>query len=126
MKLNKAQAFEFNTALSQQNLKAKHVSGENYLKIMSVKTLLKNKLTEVGEAEKSLALEFDATQVTEVGFQIDDKDQRKEFFTKLAELHKAFSIELDLNFMPEKELKEFCKEQDTAFAAILFEYLLEK
>lgn len=38
----------------------------------------------------------------------------------------CWGIELDLNFIPENELKEYCKEQDTGVEAVLFEYLLKE
>jgi len=125
MKLNRQKAIELNSSLNEKGLKCKHVSGENYLKLMSQKALLKNSLNALGELEQDLAVEFDAVQ-TENGFFIEDKDKRKEFATNLRDKQNAYSVELDLNFIPENELREYCKEQDTSVSAVLFEYLLKK
>jgi len=125
MKLNRDQSIELNEALSQKGLKTKHVSGDSYIKLLNVKTKLKNEITVLAEAEKELAEEFGAVQ-TQSGFFIEDKDKQKEFVKNLRDKQKAFSIELDLNFVPEAELKEYAKEQDTAIEAVLFEYLLKK
>lgn len=125
MKLDRNQAQELHISLSQKGLKTKHVSGENYIKLLNIKTALKNSINTLSEAEQELAIEFDATQ-TPQGFFIDDKDKQKEFVKNLREKQKAFSIELELNFIPENELKEYCKEQDTGVEAVLFEYLLKK
>lgn len=124
MKLNRDQAMELNAGLSQQGLKTKHVSGENFLKVVGAKTKLKNSLNELGEAEKLLGEEYDAVNNNGNWF-VEDKDKRKEFMKNLREKQKAYYIELDLNFIPENELKEYCKEQDTLVTAVLFEYLLK-
>lgn len=121
---NREQAVELNNALSQKGLKTKHVSGENFIKLLNVKTKLKNSLNELGEAEQHLAEEFGAIQ-TQAGFFIEDKDKQKEFSKNLRDKQKAYSIELELNFVPENELKEYCKDQDTAIEAVIFEYLLK-
>jgi len=124
MKLNRTQASELNAALDQKGLKTKHVSGENYIKLLNTKKHLKNNLTTLAEGETELIKEFGGYQDGN-GFVFEDKVKKKEFLEKMVEIQKAFSIELDLNFIPENELKEYCKEQDTAIEAILFEYLLK-
>ena len=125
MKLNRDQSLELNFSLSQKGLKAKHVSGENYVKLLNIKTKLKNELNTLADGEKDLCEEFGGYQ-SDSGFVIEDKDKRKEFLKKVSEVQKAFSIELELNFVPENELKDYCKEQDTAIEAVLFEYLLKQ
>lgn len=124
MRLNRTKAVELHSALSQKGLKTRHISGENYIKLLNIKTKLKNELNILAEAEQELALEFDAIQDVN-GFYIEDSDKRKEFEKNLREKQKAFSIDLDLNFVSENELKDYCKEQDTAIEAVLFEYLLK-
>lgn len=125
MVLKRDQAVELNNALSQKGLKTKHVSGDNFIKLLNIKTALKNSINALAEAEQVLAEEFGATQ-NEYGFFIEDKDKQREFAKNLRDKQKSYSIEIELNFIPESELKEYCKEQDTAVEAVLFEYLLKK
>lgn len=124
MKLNRTQAIELHSALSQKGLKAKHISGDNFIKLLNIKTRLKNSLQSLSEAEAELAEEFGAIQ-NELGFFVEDKDKNKEFVKNLRDKQKHYSVEIDLNFIAEQELKEYSKEQDTAVEAVLFEYLLK-
>jgi len=123
MKLNRQQAVELNTALSQKGLKARHVSGVNYIKLINAKIALKNSLSVLSELENDVAEDFGASQQG-AAFYLEDKEKIKEFTKNLREKQKAYLIELELNFIPENELKEFTKEQDTEIEAVLFEYLL--
>lgn len=125
MPLNRTQAIELNNALSQKGLKAKDVSGDNFIKLINGKNKLKNSLEALSEAEQELAIEFDAVQ-TPSGFVIEDNERQKEFVKNLREKQKAYSVDIELNFIPENELRAYCKEQDTAVTAVLFEYLLAK
>lgn len=132
--LNRTQSIELHNALSQKGLKAKHISGENFIKLINLKSLLKNKLSELQEAEEALAEEEGATQ-TQFGYLIDPKvteqglvsgnpEKNAEFVKSMREKQKAFKVECELHFVPQKELEEYCKEQDTEITATLFEYLL--
>lgn len=125
MKLNRTQAIELHSALSQKGLKAKHISGDNFIKLLKVKSTLKNSIAELVEAERELSFEYDATQTTE-GFFVEDKEKRKEFTKNLNDKQKAYSVDVETNFIPIMELKEYTKDQDTEFEAVLFEYLLSK
>jgi hypothetical protein len=125
MVVKRDQAVELNYALSQKGLKTKHISGDNFIRLLNIKTILKNSINALSESEQELAEEFGAIQ-NEYGFFIEDKDKQKEFSKNLRDKQKAYSIELELNFVPESELKEYCKEQDTSVEAVLFEYLLKK
>lgn len=125
MTLNRTQAIELNNALSQKGLKAKDVSGDNFIKLINGKNKLKNSLEALSEAEQELAIEFDAVQ-TPSGFVIEDNERQKEFVKNLREKQKAYSVDIELNFIPENELRAYCKEQDTSVTAVLFEYLLAK
>lgn len=122
--MNLKNAQELNNALNSAGLKAKHISGENFNKlILSLKPKLKRALVEMGEKEKQVAEAMDIL----VGEQIvtTDQEQAREYFDKVKDFHKDFSFEHELNFIPENELKEYVKEQDTNVAAIICEYLLK-
>lgn len=125
MKLNRSQAIELHNALAQKGLKAKHISGGDFIKLLNIKTDLKNSLNTLSEAEAQLADEFGAIQ-NELGYYVEDKDKNKDFIKNLKEKQKHYEIELELNFISQMELKDYCKEQDTAIEAVLFEYLMKK
>jgi hypothetical protein len=120
--MKREQALELNGALNSKDLKVKHVSGENYLKILKLKTKLKNELELLGTSEVELAKEFNA-DITPTGIQFKTPEDGKEFLAKRKEIFDKWDIEVELNFLPQAELLEYVKEQDTAVAAVLYEYL---
>lgn len=127
-KLPLEETIAFNNALSQKGLKAKHVSGENYVKVLNLKTALRNALKVIEEGYTELAEEFGMTQVGpgQYTHPKQDKDAQLSFSKKVNDMGKKWrSPAIELNFIPEEELKEFCKEQDVDVSAILFEYLLK-
>lgn len=124
--LNRKQVLELNDALSSKGLKTKHVSGENYIKVLNLKIKLKNCILPIAQAEKDLAEEmgliFDGQFFSAPP---DKKEIINEFQKKITEIHKAFSVDVEfLNFIPIGEMKLYCNEQDTSVEATLFEYLL--
>ena len=122
--MKREQAVELNTALNSKDLKVKHVSGDNYLKILKLKTKLKNELELLGTSEVELAKEFNA-DITPTGIQFKTPEDGKEFLAKRKEIFDEWDIEVELNFLPQAELLEYVKEQDTAVAAVLYEYLIK-
>jgi hypothetical protein len=124
MKLNKNQVFELNNALSSPGLKVREVSGHNYLKILSLKSKLKSSVESLVKAEGDLIKDFDG-EVSGNGINFKDPETQKEFSAKRKEFYDAFELEVDLNFLPEKEFMSYVKEQETYVAAVLYDFLLE-
>jgi len=54
VKLTRESILNLNQALTMKDLKAKHVSGDNYLKILKLKKELSKLVSEHGEQEKSV------------------------------------------------------------------------
>lgn len=118
-----------NNALSSKGLKAKHVGGENYIRIINLKTGLRNALKTMDEACRDIADEFGMEQVGPGQYVHPSQDKSKQaaFSKKIVEVSRSWkSPGLDLHFVPQGELKEFCKEQDIEVEAILFEFLAER
>lgn len=124
IKLNRDQTVELQAALSAKDLKAKHISGENFMKLIGLSRSLKKQITALVEQETEIATALGATTFGGQ-LQFPDPESIKLYNEKTAPIHKAFSFEFDGNFIPENELREYTKEQDTAVVAILFEYLLK-
>jgi D-ribose pyranose/furanose isomerase RbsD len=105
-----------------KDLKAKHVSGDNYLKILKLKKELSKLVSEHGEQEKSV--------IEDLGLPHDETkwnfDERSTALEKLKPIHESLEYELvERNFLSIEEFKEWTKEQDTAIVAILAEHLLK-
>jgi hypothetical protein len=120
------QAISLNAALSSKGLKAKHLSGGNYLQIIKLKTLLRNELKALDEVHQKLAIDCGVEQIGPTQYRAADKEKQSLFTRKMREINKKWqSPQVTLNFIPESELKEFCFEQDVEAESILFEYLLK-
>lgn len=121
--LNRAVAVELLNALSSKDLKAKHISSEAFMKLINLVTSLKKAINQLvaqeGEIAKALGVVYDH----EGKFKVEE-DVRVKFNEQMKLLQDGFTFEHALNFIPERELKEYVKEQDTSIAAVLFEYLL--
>lgn len=123
MILNITQAGEINTALSTAGLKAKHISGDNFMKVINLKSKLKKALNDCGDQERAVA--------AELGFLIGDQvvfsnnDEARDYHERVGPIRKAFTFEYEMNFIPEGEIREYVKEQDTNIASIICEYLLK-
>lgn len=119
------QTISLNSALSSKGLKAKNVSGENYLRIINLKTLMRNELKKLDGVHQQLAAEFEMEPVGPGQYRNVDKEKQAGFLKRVMEVDKSWkSPELQLNFIPEKELRDFCHDQDVEIESILFEYLL--
>jgi hypothetical protein len=125
--LDRKSVVEIHDALSSKGLKTKNISGENYVKLLNLKIKLKNSLEPLIESEHELAVEIGLIPNGQMFMAPEGRnDLITEFQNKLRDIYKNFSVEVEhLNFIPENELKEYCKDQDTSVEAVLFEYLLE-
>lgn len=127
MKLDYQNSIYLNSALGTTGLKTKHISGENWIKLLNNKRQLKNSIDALVNDEKEAA--------KECGFNLDDRgalipingeSDVSKWRERLETLHKNFSVEVDVNFIPQNEFREYTKEMDTNVEAILFEYLMEQ
>lgn len=113
---------DLNQMLSVKDLKAKHVNGENYLKVINLKKDLKNALVAQSEKEKQIFEDLQIDATSEAAWTADIK---KTVWDKLTPCRKAFKFEAPEPFLTIEEFKEWTKEQDVAVVAILGEYLLK-
>lgn len=111
MKLNKTQFLNIETALQSKDLKAKHVSGENYLTLLKLKKDLRVAREGLIELEK-IAI-------------VDCGEDQEALRVKITQIHDAFSFELVDPFLTLEEFKAFVKELDTEPASIIAEFLLK-
>lgn len=126
--LTRLELVELHTALNSTDLKVKPLSAENFLSLIKLKNKLKNEIKLVSEAEQTLSKES--------GFEMENGSvsapnerlpELREFAKKMKEFQAAYVLtDVKLNFIPEKELTEYVKQQDTSVAAVLFDYLLKE
>lgn len=123
MILNYKQCHELNQAMNMKDLKIKSISGENWVKIMKVKSILNKKFTgEMGELENETikALGFENTPQTQFTVEQATLIQKK-----IKPAQDEFKLEIESNFLPQDEFKTWVENQDVFFATILAEYFLK-
>lgn len=128
MNLILTQVIELNNALNADSLRSRHISGESRIRLSRLKQNIKNELNLIGQIEKDIFKEFNINLLPSIDGTLipdGDKENFKIAQLKIVETRKAWNMEINLNFVPEKELLEYCKEVNTSTESILFEYLLE-
>lgn len=116
-----------NTALNVSGLKAKHISGENWITLINLKKKLKNEVDDVAIKESAAADEAGYSLLNGQLIPKDGEQQNNALFSKrLIEIHNTINLEIESNFIPEKEFREYVKEIDTSTIATLFEFLMEE
>lgn len=105
--------------LSDKDLKAKHLSSDNYFSILCLKKKLREHIDLTIEGENKLAEEFN---VKVDGNQYTAEDPA--FFEKLQGIRKDFEF-TPLNFIPKDEFKKWADELDINSGDLLAEYLLK-
>lgn len=130
--LSRKETIELFTSLTKKQpdgtspLKVKNLSGENFVKILNIQRPLKLYITNMQEAEITMAKEY-GLKATPKGWVIDDnsKYNESEWNEKLAGIHKAEFKAKELRFIEDKEFKKWVDEADVEQAASLASYLLK-
>jgi len=132
--LNSTEAMEDGKSFKSVLKSGKHLSGENYLKVMGVKKILRNALEDASEKEKALFEDYDGVNngsswniVPKSDSEEDVKKSReeaKDLGKKLEQIQKELSVEIPDAFINEKEFLEWTKECSNEPASILAEFLL--
>lgn len=134
--MKRKDASELDMALKKPGLKSKHLSTENFNKLIPIGRTLGRYLDEMGEDEKKVfdAYDIGITQQGPVFPEGISKDERKAFNSKMDKIHeKDFTPTkpnggdpLEFNFIPLEEFRKWTEEVDTGVALVLAEFLLKE
>jgi len=128
------ESIELSQATSHAALKGKHLSSSNFFDLLALKKKLKDHFEIIIEAEKELAKEYGAKEVSN-NWTIQDSTGKKDdkahldFDKKLKEIHKDFipdEYHVKLNFIDHEEFKKWTDEVELAYSAILYDHLAKK
>jgi hypothetical protein len=84
MIINRKPALSLNQALANKDLKIKHITGENYQKILFLKRKLRNSIDALVEDEVQLA--------KDIGYDPSNTETHKDFTDKLSVIQSAFKV----------------------------------
>lgn len=115
-------AIQLNNALHAEGLKVKHLTGDQYIKLLALKRPLAKYANEMSEEEQALYKTYDVITNVDILNQLKDKsfrDKRDAIFSK------EFDPK-ELKFMDNEVFKKFTDEIDFGTASILAEYLLKE
>lgn len=112
--------------LSLPALKSKHLSTENFFNLIAVKKKVRERLTEIVEAEMELVKAFGAKEEKVSATHVIYKSEDKEFYEKLEAIQQKKYDVPGLNFMTKEEFKPFVDELDVDAAEFLFDKLVKQ
>lgn len=114
-------AIQLNAALHTDGLKVKHLSADQYVKLLALKRPLAKYLNEMGEEEKDLFKSYNI--ITEQDRINNLKD--KSFIEKIEAIQEKMFEPKELNFIDGDTFKKFTDDIDFGAASVLAEYLLK-
>lgn len=118
-------------ALGHQDLKGKHLSGDDFFSVLCLKKKGREHLTLIDEIQKELADQHKAVVIGNSYIIINSETKKKDekahaiFEESYKETLKDFTPE-KLNFIPQADFKKWVDDISLEHAAILFEYLAVK
>jgi hypothetical protein len=118
MIINRKPALSLNQALANKDLKIKHITGENYQKILFLKRKLRNSIDALVEDEVQLA--------KDIGYDPSNTETHKDFTDKLSVIQSAFKVEIYDPFLTIEEFKHFVEALDIESASLVAEFLLKE
>lgn len=114
-------AIQLNNALHTEGLKVKHLTGEQYVKLLNLKRPLAKYANEMSEEEKELFKEYNIVTNSDLLEQLKDK----KFTEKRDAIYSKEFEPIELNFLDSDVFKKFTDDVDFGVASILAEYLLK-
>lgn len=131
--LSSTEVIEINGQQVQKSVlkSGKHLSGDVYLRLMSLKKKLRNTIEDIAEKEKILFEDNDYVLQGAQWVPPQNEDAKavrniaKEISKKLDAIHKDVKLEIEDAFIPKGQFLEWTKECNNDVASILAEFLLE-
>jgi len=117
--MNRIETIQFSTAITNKDLKAKHLSGNHLVSYCFLKDELQAYFDNMGKAEKELAKIHKIEQDEFGNFLTKDKD----FIEKLQQIQDQEFESKHLNFIDDETVEKLVKETDLNTAYIVFKHL---
>lgn len=120
--MKKDYAIQLNNALHAEGLKVKHLTGDQYVKLLALKRPLAKYANEMAEEEKELFKAYNIVTNQDLFEQLKDKA----FSEKRDAIYAKDFEPKELNFLDSDVFKKFTDDIDFGVASILAEYLLKE
>lgn len=120
--MKKIEALTLNTALNNEHLKVKNLTGAQYVSLIGIKRPLARYIDEMNDKERGLYKDHGIINDADLAEKLRDRA----FKEKLEAIQADLFEPKEVNFIPLDEFKKFTDEVDFATGSVLAEYLLVK